>query len=141
MLNNVVLLGRLTRNVEVRYTSNEKAVGNFTLAIQRRYKNANGEYDTDFIDCTIFGKTAETLSKYSKKGDLIGVEGNLQKRVYEDKEKKKHYVTEVMIDNITFLPKQKQETKEEENPYKDMSVKVESEHKINYEEQQLPWEE
>ena len=140
MLNCVVLIGRLTKNVEVRFTSNEKAVGNFTLAINRRYKNANGEYDTDFIDCTIFGKTAETLSKYSQKGDLIGVEGNLQKRVYEDKEKKKHYVTEVMIEKVTFFPKQKStEEKQEDNPYKDMSIKVESESNIQYEESQLPF--
>ena len=103
MINQVILVGRMTRNLELRYTSNEKAVGNFTLAIYRRFKNQNGEYETDFIDCVIFGKQAETMAQYTKKGDLIGVEGSIQKRQYEDKEKNKHYITEIMVEKITFL--------------------------------------
>ena len=141
MINSVVLIGRLTRNIEIRYTSNEKAVGNFTLAVQRRFKNANGEYPVDFINCVVFGSQAETLHKYSKKGDSVGVEGSIQKRDYESKDGKKIYVTEVMVDKIYLLPKNRdtQEPKQEENPYKDMSIKVESESNIQYEETQLPF--
>ena len=140
MINSVILIGRLTKDTEIRYTNSEKAVGNFTLAINRRFKNQNGEYETDFIDCVVFGKQAETMAQYTKKGDLIGVEGSIQKRAYEDKEGNKRYATEIMIEKITFLqPNKKEETKVEDNPYKDMSVKVESESNIQYDESQLPF--
>lgn len=140
MINSVILIGRLTRDTEIRYTNSEKAVGNFTLAINRRFKNQNGEYETDFIDCVVFGKQAETMAQYTKKGDLIGVEGSIQKKQYEDKEGNKRYATEIMVEKITFLQiNKKEETKVENNPYKDMSVKVESESNIQYDESQLPF--
>lgn len=138
MINEVVLVGRLTRDIEVRYTQSEKAVGNFTLAINRRFKNQNGEYETDFIDCVVFGKQAETMSKYTQKGDLIGVEGSIQKRTYEDKEKNKHYITEIMVEKITFLQTNKksettqtatQETTQTD-PYKDFGEIVENENSL-----------
>lgn len=132
MINRVLLVGRLTRDIEIRFTNNEKAVGNFTLAINRRFKNQNGEYETDFIDCVIFGKQAETMAQYTKKGDLIGVEGSIQKRTYEDKEKNKHYITEIMVEKITFLQtNKKSEVKQQEtqqsDPYKDFGEIVENE--------------
>lgn len=131
MINQVVLVGRMTRSLELRYTSNEKAVGNFTLAINRRFKNQNGEYETDFIDCVVFGKQAETMSKYTQKGDLIGVEGSIQKRAYEDKEGNKRYATEIMVEKITFLQtNKKSETTQEttqNDPYKDFGEIVENE--------------
>lgn len=135
MINSTILVGRLVRNIEVRFTKDEKAVGNFTLAINRRFKNQNGEYETDFIDCVIFGKQAETMAQYTKKGDLIGVEGSIQKRTYEDKEKNKHYITEIMVEKITFLQTNKkgettqtatQET-QQSDPYKDFGEIVENE--------------
>ena len=135
MINEVVLVGRLTRNIEVRYTQSEKAVGNFTLAINRRFKNQNGEYETDFIDCVVFGKQAETMAQYTKKGDLIGVEGSIQKRAYEDKEGNKRYSTEIMVEKITFIQTNKkseteqtatQET-QQSDPYKDFGEIVENE--------------
>ena len=134
-MNKVILIGRLTRNIEVRYISSEKAVGNFTLAINRRFKNQNGEYETDFIDCVIFGKQAETMAQYTKKGDLIGVEGSIQKRTYEDKEKNKHYITEIMVEKITFLQTNKKsettQTATQEttqiDPYKEFGEIVENE--------------
>lgn len=131
MINSVILVGRLTKDIELRYTSNEKAVGNFTLAINRRFKNQNGEYETDFIDCVIFGKQAETMAQYTKKGDLIEVEGSIQKRTYEDKEKNKHYITEIMVERITFLQtNKKSETTQEtqqSDPYKEFGEIVENE--------------
>ena len=135
MINKVLLVGRLTRDTEVRYTQSEKAVGNFTLAINRRFKNQNGEYETDFIDCVVFGKQAETMSKYTQKGDLIGVEGSIQKRAYEDKEGNKRYATEIMVEKITFLQTNKksettqtatQET-QQSDPYKEFGEIVENE--------------
>ena len=135
MINKVLLVGRLTRDTEIRYTSNEKAVGNFTLAINRRFKNTNGEYETDFIDCVIFGKQAETMAQYTKKGDLIGVEGSIQKRTYEDKEKNKHYITEIMVEKITFLQTNKksevkQQETQESDPYKEFGEIVENENSL-----------
>lgn len=135
MINEVVLVGRLTRDTEIRYTQSEKAVGNFTLAINRRFKNQNGEYETDFIDCVVFGKQAETMAQYTKKGDLIGVEGSIQKRTYEDKEGNKRYITEIMVEKIIFLQTNKksetiqtvkQET-QQSDPYKDFGEIVENE--------------
>lgn len=148
MINITILVGRLTRNIEVRYTSNNKAVGNFTLAVNRKFKDSKGNYPTDFIDCVIFGKSAEILSKYTQKGDLIGIEGSIQKRQYEDKEGNKHYITEIMVEKYTFLSQNK---KQEEatnsylddtpmnNPYKDMSVKVEQEHQFEITDSDLPF--
>lgn len=134
MINQVLLVGRMTRNLEVRYTQSEKAVGNFTLAINRRFKNQNGEYETDFIDCVIFGKQAETMAQYTKKGDLIGVEGSIQKRQYEDKEGNKRYVTEIMVEKITFLQtNKKSETTQEttqNDPYKEFGEIVENENSL-----------
>lgn len=128
MINSVVLIGRLTRDIQVRYTQSEKAVGNFTLAINRRFKNQNGEYETDFIDCVVFGKQAETMEQYTKKGDLIGVEGSIQKRTYEDKEGNKRYITEIMVEKITFLQtNKKSETPQQNDPYKDFGEIVEKE--------------
>ena len=138
MTNVCILIGRLVKNLELRYTSSEKAVGNFTLAINRRFKNQNGEYETDFIDCVIFGKQAETMTQYTKKGDLIGVEGSIQKRTYEDKEKNKHYITEIMVEKITFLQTNKksettktatQETTQID-PYKEFGEIVENENSL-----------
>ena len=134
MINQVILVGRMTRNLELRYTSSEKAVGNFTLAINRRFKNQNGEYETDFIDCVIFGKQAETMAQYTKKGDLIGVEGSIQKRTYEDKEKNKHYITEIMVEKITFLQTNKKSEAIQEttqiDPYKEFGEIVENENSL-----------
>jgi single-strand DNA-binding protein len=138
VINQVILVGRMTRNLELRYTSNEKAVGNFTLAINRRFKNQNGEYETDFIDCVVFGKQAETMAQYTKKGDLIGVEGSIQKRAYEDKEGNKRYITEIMVEKITFLQtNKKSETTQtatqnttQIDPYKEFGEIVENENSL-----------
>ena len=87
-MNKIFLIGRLTKDIEVRFTQNEKKIGNFTLAVNREYKNADGEYETDFINCLLF-TNVDTVEKYTKKGDLISVMGRLQNRSYEDKEGKK----------------------------------------------------
>lgn len=103
MINNVCLVGRLTRSVDLRYTPNGTAFGSFSLAIDRTYKNQAGERETDFINCVIWRKPAINLSSYTKKGSLIGVEGRLQSRSYDNKEGQKVYVTEVLVENFSLL--------------------------------------
>jgi len=103
MINNAVLTGRMVREAELKYTSSGTAVANFTLAVDRRFKNANGERETDFINCVAWRKTAEILAEHTGKGSLIGVEGNIQTRNYENSQGQKVYVTEVVVDNFTFL--------------------------------------
>lgn len=103
MINNVVLVGRLTRDVELRYTGSGTAVGNFTIAIDRPFKNASGEKETDFINCQAWRKTAENLANYTRKGSLVGVQGRIQTRNYTKDDGQKVYVTEVVADNFSLL--------------------------------------
>ncbi len=103
MINNVVLVGRLTRDVDLRYTSNGTAVGNFSLAIDRPFTNSQGERDTDFINCVIWRKSAETLANFSRKGSLIGVTGRIQTRNYENNQGQTVYVTEIVTENFQLL--------------------------------------
>ena len=103
MINNVCLVGRLTRPVDLRYTKNGTAFGFFSLAIDRTYKNQAGEKETDFINCVIWRKSAVNLSNFTKKGSLLGVEGRLQTRNYENHEGKKVYITEVLVENFSLL--------------------------------------
>ena len=101
-MNNVNLIGRLVKNPELRYNKSNIAIASFTIAINRQFKNENGEYETDFIFCKAFNKRAETISKYCKKGDLIGIEGSIRTGSYE-KDDKKHYTTEISVNSVHFL--------------------------------------
>lgn len=103
MINNVVLTGRLTKEIDLRYTSNGTAVGSFVLAVERQFKNASGERETDFINCQIWRKPAESLANFTRKGSLIGVQGRIQTRNYENQQGQRVYVTEVVVDNFTLL--------------------------------------
>lgn len=103
MINNVVVVGRLTRAVDLRYTSNGTAYASFTLATDRDFKNQNGERETDFINCVMWRKPAENLANYTKKGSLIGVEGRIQTRNYENEQGQRVYVTEVLAERFHFL--------------------------------------
>lgn len=111
MLNQLVIIGRLTKEPELRKTENGKKVSNITLAVQRGYKNVNGVYDTDFIDCVLWNNVAESTTEYCKKGDLLGVRGRIQTRVYEKDEETK-YVTEVVAEKVTFLSGKRKEEAE-----------------------------
>ena len=108
MLNNVVLVGRLTREVEVKELESGKKVANITLAVPRSFKNSDGVYDTDFIDCVIFDNIADNTSEYCKKGDIVGIKGRVQSRVVEN-EDKKEYLTEIIAEKVTFLSSKKEE--------------------------------
>ena len=130
-MNKVCLTGRITKNIELKYNQNNVAITSFTLAVTRKFKNQNGEYESDFINCIAYKSTAELLNKYVKKGDLLGIEGRIQTRNYEDKDGKRVYVTEVIVDSIDFLQSRKdeskQETTEKENTKQKLSDDVFSE--------------
>jgi len=103
MLNRVVLVGRLTRDPDLRYTASGVAVANFTVAANRPFRNQQGEQEADFINCVVWRKTAENLANYMRKGSMIGVDGRIQTRSYEGQDGKMVYVTEVLAENIQFL--------------------------------------
>lgn len=114
MLNNVVLVGRLTSDPELKEVGKEGKVVNFTIAVQRSYKNADGEYEADFINCNVWNAIAENMKEYCHKGDLVGVKGILQSSSYEDKEGNKRYKTDVRVDKLTFLSSKKDVEKDAE---------------------------
>lgn len=103
MINNVVLVGRMTRDAELRYTPSNVAVATFSLAVNRNFKGANGERETDFINCVIWRQQAENLANWAKKGALIGITGRIQTRNYENQQGQRVYVTEVVADNFQML--------------------------------------
>ncbi|EIT2042663.1 single-stranded DNA-binding protein [Enterococcus faecalis] len=103
MINNVTLVGRLTKDVDLRYTSSGTAVGQFTLAVNRNFTNQNGDREADFINCVIWRKAAESLANYARKGTLIGLTGRIQTRNYENQQGQRVYVTEVVIENFQLL--------------------------------------
>lgn len=103
MINNVVLVGRMTRDAELRYTPSNQAVATFTLAVNRNFKNQNGEREADFINCVIWRQQAENLANWAKKGTLVGVTGRIQTRNYENQQGQRVYVTEIVADNFQIL--------------------------------------
>lgn len=107
MINNTTLVGRLTKDVDLRYTSNGTATGTFTLAVNRPFKNANGEQEADFIQCVIWRKNAENFANFTRKGSLVGITGRIQTRTYDNKEGQRVYVTEVVADNFALLESKK----------------------------------
>lgn len=114
-INRVVLVGRLTRDPELRYTPTGVAVTNFTIAVGRPFKNADGNSETDFINGVVWRRPAENLANYMKKGNQIGVDGRLQSRSYEGNDGKTVYVTEVVADSVQFLETKSSNQKKVEN--------------------------
>lgn len=110
MINNVVLVGRLVRDPELRFTPSNVAVATFTVAVNRRFKNANGEKEADFINCVIWRQSAENLANWAKKGTMIGITGTIQVRNYENQQGQRVYVTEVIADNFQLLQSGEQRT-------------------------------
>lgn len=104
-MNKSILVGRLTRDPEVRYSQGENAnaVARFTIAVNRRFKNSEGNYDADFINCVAFGKSAEFIEKYFKKGMAIGITGRIQTGNYTNKDGVKVYTTDVVVEEAEFV--------------------------------------
>ena len=115
MINNVVLVGRLTKDVELRYTPANQAVATFTLAVNRTFKNANGEREADFINVVIWRQSAENLANWAKKGALLGITGRIQTRNYENTQGQRVYVTEVIAENFQMLESRNQQQGQSQN--------------------------
>lgn len=115
-MNSVQLIGRLTKDLDLRYTQSGKAVATGTLAVNRRFKNASGESEADFIQIQIWDKSAENLANFTRRGSLVGITGRIQTRNYEGNDGKRVYITEVVADNFTLLePKQTTEQRPRES--------------------------
>lgn len=108
MINQVVLVGRLTKEVNLKYTPSNQAVATFSLAVNRNFKGQNGEREADFINCVIWRQQAENLANWAKKGALIGITGRIQTRNYENQQGQRVYVTEVVADSFQLLESQKE---------------------------------
>ena len=116
MINNVVLVGRLTKDADLRYTSNGTAVATFSLAVNRQFTNQKGERDADFINCVIWRKSAESFANFTRKGALVGVEGRIQTRSYDNQQGQRVYVTEVVVETFSLLEsKAKSDERKDQN--------------------------
>ena len=131
MINRVVLVGRLTRDPELRKTNSGNPVCTFTVAIDNRLKNADGTKSTSFIPCVVFSNGADTVSKYARKGLLVGVEGRLNQRSYAKADGSKASVIEVVCDSVQFLEKREESLPNEEMeiPPFDDEIRVEDDNK------------
>jgi single-strand DNA-binding protein len=118
MINNVVLVGRLVKDIDLKYTGSGTAVGTFTMAVQRNFTDQNGKRESDFINCVIWRKSAENMANFTRKGSLVGIEGRIQTRNYENQQGQRVYITEVVVENFTLLEsKQATEQRPRENTY------------------------
>lgn len=100
----------MTKDIEIRYTQNQKEIGNFDLAVNRNYKNVNGEYDTDFFKCIAWGNLAKTIHTYTSKGSQIAIEGRVENRTYQANDGTNRYVTEVVVEGVHLIDFKKNET-------------------------------
>lgn len=122
MLNQVVLVGRIVKTPELRVTENGKKTATVTLAVPRNYKNMNGEYDTDFLDCTLWTNIAENTAEYCQTGDMVGVKGRIQTRVIHNEDGSRKKRTEIVAEKVTFLA-QAPNNKEQSSNTKEESKK------------------
>ena len=138
MINNVTLVGRLTRDPELRYTTSNVAVATFNLAVNRNFKGANGEREADFINCMIWRKQAELLAEWCKKGNLVGITGRIQTRSYENQQGQRVYVTEVVAE--TFQPLEKRDNSaNQSNIEEQMPARFETTNPLDISDKDLPF--
>lgn len=117
MINKAILIGRLTRDPELRYTASGSAVASFTIAVNRQFTNQQGEREADFINCVIWRKPAENFANFTHKGSLVGIEGRIQTRSYDNQQGQRVYVTEIVVDNFSLLESKAQsEQYRQQNP-------------------------
>ena len=102
-MNNVQLIGRLTRDIDLRKTPQGESVGRFTIAVDRNYKNKQGEYDADFINCVVWRQAADIMNRYCKKGTKVAIDGNIRTGSYENQQGQRVYTTEVYVNNFYFV--------------------------------------
>ena len=120
-MNKVILIGRLTKDPELKKTNSGLSYVQFNLAVNRNYTNKSGEKQADFINCVVWRTQADNLVKYIKKGGLIGVEGEIQTRTYDDKNGIKKYITEVLCNSIEFLESKSQQSKTSYDPFEEIA--------------------
>ena len=141
-MNKVILIGRLTRDPELRYTANNKAVCDFTIATNRPVVR-DGERVADFINCRVWNKTAENLVKYQTKGNLIAVIGRMQVDKYQDKDGKNRNYTYVLVEDLEYLERKKEDTQEakqeEKNESEDFNINTEVQQQFDYDSSDLPF--
>lgn len=137
-MNKVILIGRLTRDPELRYTANNKAVCDFTIATNRPVVR-DGERVADFINCRVWGKTAENLTKYQNKGNLIAVSGRMQVDRYEDKEGNTRYSNYVLVEDLEYLERKKENNQEEVKEIENFSTTTEVQQQFDYDSSDLPF--
>ena len=120
-MNKVILIGRLTKDPELKKTNSGLSYVQFNLAVNRNYTNKSGEKQADFINCVAWRTQADNLVKYIKKGGLIGIEGEIQTRTYDDKNGTKKYITEVLCNSIEFLESKSQQSKSNYDPFEEIA--------------------
>ena len=123
MLNQIVLVGRLVKTPELRLTENGKKTSTITLAVPRNYKNMDGEYDTDFLDCTLWTNVAENTSEYCQAGDMLGIKGRIQSRIITQDDGTKKKKTEIIAEKVTFLAQASQNKDNKQEPEKNKNTK------------------
>lgn len=117
MLNRAILTGRLTRDPELRYTTSGTAVVQATIAVDRQFKNQQGEREADFINLVIWRKAAENFANFTHKGSLVGIDGRIQTRTYENKQSQRVYVTEINVDSFSLLEPRQDNNQQSNNNY------------------------
>lgn len=136
-MNKVILIGRLTRDPELKKGVNDNSFATFTLAVNRPFTNNEGEREADFINCIAFGKTGETLVKYTNKGHMLAVAGRLQVRNYTAQDGTNRVVSEVVVENVYFL--EKKQTEQKENKYEPAPYDIPNPKYANNQEEKLPF--
>ncbi|MCB2836167.1 single-stranded DNA-binding protein [Streptococcus dysgalactiae subsp. dysgalactiae] len=139
MINNIVLVGRMTKDAELRYTPSQVAVATFTLAVNRRFKEQNGEREADFINCVIWRQSAENLANWAKKGNLIGITGRIQTRNYENQQGQRVYVTEVVAESFQMLESRNQQSGQGNSSQNDNSQPFGNQSQIDISDDDLPF--
>lgn len=137
-MNSAQLIGRLVKDPQLRYSSNNVAIVKFTLAVNRTFANKDGERDADFISCVAFKQNAENLSKYQKKGNRIAISGHIQTGSYEDNDGKRIYTTDIVCDNIQFLEPKQYNSEEAKQVQRDIQPKSKGE-SLDISESDLPF--
>jgi len=129
MLNQVVLVGRIVKTPELKLTETGKKTATVTLAVPRNYKNMNGEYDTDFLDCTLWTNIAENTAEYCQTGDMVGVKGRIQTRIIHNEDGSKKKKTEIVAEKVTFLAQAPNNKEQKEEPSRSKKTKTEKKKK------------
>ncbi|MGE6754808.1 single-stranded DNA-binding protein [Rossellomorea sp. NPDC071047] len=124
MINQVTLVGRLTKDPETRKTLEGKSILNATIAVNRNYKNQKGQIDTDFVLCTVWNRAADNMEKYCRKGSVVGVTGRIQTRYYDNDQGKRTYVTEVVAENVRFMDSRRETAADGPEPSKKEPIEL-----------------